>query len=87
MSRHRVAPVLARWFVLFFAQTAQAFFDPPWITPATPMAGETVSVNIRGGICDSIAGREGYTQITRAGNAIRLLEYGNHYELGDALCV
>jgi hypothetical protein len=65
---------------------AQAFFDPPWITPALPRVGQAVSVNIRGGICDSIFFRPGYPQITQQGNAIRILEYGHHWETSD-LCV
>jgi hypothetical protein len=35
------------------ASNAYAFFHPPWVTPAAPRLGETVSVTIRGGICDS----------------------------------
>jgi hypothetical protein len=66
--------------------SARAFFDPPWITPAAPRAGETMSVNIRGGICDAIFFRQGYPQITRQGNAIRILEYGHHWDDLD-LCV
>jgi len=66
-------------------QTAHAFFDPPWITPAAPIAGEPVSVNIRGGICDSIFEHQGYPQITREGNTIRLLEYGHHWD--GELCI
>jgi hypothetical protein len=72
--------------VAFFARPAQAFFDPPWITPATPTAGETVSVNIRGGICDSIFERPGYPQITQNGNAICIVEYGHHWGFED-FCV
>lgn len=74
-------------FVTLFAQNAQAFFDPPWITPENPVAGESISVNIYGGICDWIAGREGFPQITQDGNSIRILEYGHHYEPGDELCI
>jgi hypothetical protein len=66
-------------------QTAHAFFDLPWITPAAPIAGEAVSVNIRGGICDSIFEHQGYPQITREGNTIRLLEYGHHWD--GELCI
>ena len=55
-------------------------------TPAAPRAGETVSVNIRGGICDSIFFRPGYPQITQVGNDIRILEYGHHWDTFD-LCV
>ena len=82
---HRIASALALLFALV-AQTAHAFIDPPWITPAAPMAGETVSVNIRMGICDAIFERPGYPQITQAGNAIRILEYGHHWD-DDALCI
>jgi hypothetical protein len=66
--------------------SAHAFFDTPWITPAAPRAGEIVSVNIRGGICDGIFEHPGYPQITRQGNAIRLLEYGHHWDSPD-LCI
>ena len=68
------------------ASSAHAFFDPPWITPNTPRAGETVSVNIRGGICDSIFFSPGYPEITQQDNAIRLLEYGHHWDTQD-LCI
>jgi hypothetical protein len=70
----------------FAMHSAQAFFDPPWITPVAPRAGEIVSVNIRGGICDSIFFRPGYPQITQVGNDIRILEYGHHWDTLD-LCV
>lgn len=76
---------LALLFILY-AQRAQAFFDPPWITPATPRAGEIVSVNIRDGLCDAIFERPGYPQITQQGNAIHLVEYGHHWT-DDGLCV
>ena len=65
------------------AQTAHAFFDPPWITPAAPEAGEIVSVNIAWGICDAIFERPGYPQITQEGNAIRIVEYGDHVTFAD----
>jgi|GEM_PF-706599 len=71
----------------FVAQSAHAFIDPPWITPVAPRAGEIVSVNFHMGICDVITERPGYPQITRDGNAIRIIEYGNHYSEGDELCV
>jgi len=47
------------------------------------MAGETVSVNIRMGICDATVFRPGYPQITQEGNAIRILEYGDHVTFAD----
>jgi len=67
----------------FAAQTAHAFVDSPWITPATPRAGEILSVNVRGGICDVFVERPGYPQITRNGNSVRILEYGNHESFQD----
>jgi hypothetical protein len=85
MYVHRIVPVLAVVLALV-ARDARAFFDPPWITPSIPRVGQPVSVNIRGGICDSIFFRPGYPQITRQGNAIRILEYGHHWDTFD-LCV
>jgi hypothetical protein len=74
-------------FVFGFAvPSAYAFFDPPWITPAAPRAGETVSVNIRGGICDTFFEWPGYPQLTQQGNAIHLLEFGQHWDTPD-LCI
>ena len=71
MLKHCFAPALV---FLLFAQTADAFIDPPYLTPEDPVAGEMVSVNIRFGICDAIAGDfANYPQITHEGNAIRIL--------------
>jgi hypothetical protein len=70
----------------FAAPGAQAFFDPPWITPAAPRSDEIVSVNIRDGICDAIFEWPGYPQLTLEGNAIHLIEYGQHWDTAD-LCV
>jgi len=69
--------------LVFAVQTSQAFFDPPWITPATPKAGEIVSVNISGGICDVFVEWTGYPQLTRSGDAIRIVKYGNHEGFED----
>lgn len=85
MFLRRIVLILALVLVLA-APSAHAFFDPPWITPAAPRPGEIVSVNIRGGICDSIFFRPGYPQITQQGNAIRILEYGHHWDTAD-LCI
>jgi hypothetical protein len=68
------------------APQAYAFFDPPWITPAEPKAGDMVSLNIGEGICDGIFFRTGYPEITRQGNAIRVLEYGHHWD-DDTYCI
>jgi len=75
MLKHCFAPALALMFSLF-AQTADAFIDPPYLTPEDPVSGETVSVNIRGGICDAILGLSGWPQISQEGNAIRVLFWG-----------
>ena len=89
MLIHRtVLKLLLSLFAVFFAQPAFAFFDPPWITPTNPTAGDAVSVSIHGGICDGIIGAEGYPQITQEGNAIRIVWYGQHWPEGssDLLC-
>jgi hypothetical protein len=70
----------------FATPSARAFFDPPAITPATPRVGQVVSVSIREGICDAIVEHPGFPQITRQGNAIRILEYGHHWDDVD-LCI
>jgi hypothetical protein len=90
LFRHRALP-RALAFVLvsllaFATQSAYAFFDPPWITPTAPRAGEVVSVNIRNGICDAFFEWPGYPQLSRQGDAIRLLEYGQHWDTVE-LCV
>ena len=62
------------------AGPAWAFLDPPYLTPANPMAGELVSVNIYGGGCDAIVGIDGYPQITQQGDLIRIVFFGVHYD-------
>ncbi|HET7924736.1 MAG TPA: hypothetical protein VFL30_07545, partial [Rhodanobacteraceae bacterium] len=68
------------------APSAHAFFDPPWITPAAPIAGEIISAKLRMGICDAVAFMPGYPQITQQGNQIRLVEYGDRAPTED-LCI
>jgi hypothetical protein len=85
MSPHRVVAILALALMLA-APSAWAFFDPPWITPAAPRAGEVVSVNIHGGICDVFLDRTGYPQISQEGNAIHVVEYG-HREGFQDFCI
>lgn len=53
MLSRGIALLAMIWLVLF-AQSAQAFFDPPWITPKNPKAGDTIFVNINYGICNGI---------------------------------
>jgi hypothetical protein len=78
MLKHCVTAMLALLFTLF-APRAHTFFDPPYITPASPIAGQTISVNIRGGVCDSILYIPGYPQISQQSNAIRILFFGVRY--------
>ncbi len=77
MSKHIFALALVL-FLAVFASSAQAFFDPPWITPAQPRAGETVYIHIHGGVCDAIAITQGYPLVTLEGNAIRFVVSGVH---------
>ncbi|MEO7756282.1 MAG: hypothetical protein ABIS07_06870 [Dokdonella sp.] len=85
LKRHRAN--LLMLLAALFVRTAHAFFDPPYLTPASPVAGEIVSFNIRAGICDAFGGMQGFPQISRTGNAILYVDYGAHYEDGDELCI
>jgi len=85
MFLQRIACTVALAFALA-APSAQAFFDPPTITPAVPRAGEVVFVNLREGVCDAVVEHPGFPQLTREGNSVRFREYGHHYEPSE-LCV
>lgn len=74
---NRLIPVLVLLLALV-STTARAFLDPPYVTPARPAAGETVSVNIHGGVCDGVIQRAGYPKVTQQGHAIRILLFGVH---------
>jgi hypothetical protein len=86
MMLNRFIPMTVALFLATMSPSVWAFFDPPWITPAAPRAGEVVSVNIRDGVCDAIFEHPGFPQITQQGNSIHLVEYGDHATTGD-LCV
>lgn len=60
----------------FAMPSADAVFDPPWITPAAPTTSDIVSVSIRGGGCDAIVEHPGYPQVTRNGHQVHVVEYG-----------
>ena len=77
MLKQCFAPILALALTAF-APSAQAFFDPPWIVPEQPEAGESVSIRIHGGVCDGIFETIGYPQITQEGNSIRFVVSGGH---------
>ena len=79
--------MLALLVLLSVSLPAHAFFNPPWIAPESPLAGDSISINVRHGKCDSILVREGFPRITKDGNNIHVVYYGVHYELGDELCI
>lgn len=87
LTRSCLAHALVLCVALFSTQ-ARAFFDQPWVTPASPITGDLVSVSIHGGECDALFSEPGYPQITQQGNAIRMLRFGQHWPegSGDLLC-
>ena len=87
MMLNRLVPMAVASLLATMPPSAQAFFDPPWMVPAAPGADEVVSVSIHGGVCDTIFFRPGYPQITRNGNSVRIVEYGDHLIPGDELCI
>src|SRR5262245_16567948 len=63
------------------AERASAFLDPPYITPANPMAGQVVSVNIYGGGCDVADGGVIWPPpVTEQGSELTILLTGGHEE-------
>ena len=76
--RHCLRSLLAVALALC-AQRASAFLDPPYLTPANPVAGELVSVNIYGGECDLVdMGINWPPPVTQQGNEITILFTGIH---------
>lgn len=75
------SPVIGLVFLTCLSSDATAFFDPPYIVPASPTVGQQVFVEIHGGYCDTIIGSPGYPQITREGNSIRMLFFSAHEDL------
>jgi hypothetical protein len=57
---------------LLFASNANAFIGEPYLLPANPVAGETISVNIPNGECDAILGIPGWPRVSREGHAVRI---------------
>ena len=53
------------------AQFAHAFVDPPVLVPPNPVAGQTVSINIRAGVCDLFTTDP--PTITRSSNSIHMV--------------
>jgi hypothetical protein len=62
-----------------FARNADAFIDPPYLTPERPTAGEVVAVNIRSGGCDAILGIPGYPEVTQEIHSIRIVVWSASY--------
>ena len=63
------------------AEPAWAFLDPPYLTPANPISGELVSVNIYGGECDvADDGVIWPPPVTQQGSSIVILFTGIHEE-------
>ncbi len=75
MLMNRLMPILVLLLALA-STTARAFFDPPYVTPASPTPGETVWVNIYAGPCDGIIQMAGYPKVTQQDRAIRILLFG-----------
>jgi hypothetical protein len=65
--------------LLLFADTAAAFLDPPYLTPEHPTAGDTVSINIRAGVCDGIGSGHGYPRISQEGSHVRIIVWSVSY--------
>lgn len=74
----RINGLLALTLALF-APPASAFLDAPYITPANPVAGQLVSVNIYGGECDLVdMGISWPPPVTQQGSSIEILFTGIH---------
>jgi len=65
--------------LLLLSNTAAAFIDPPYLTPEHLAAGDTVSINIRAGVCDGIGSIPGYPRISQEGSDIRVVLWSVSY--------
>lgn len=86
MQKNRFLVIAVWLFVAVFSPLASAFVGPPILVPAQPLAGQTVSVSIGVGVCDAFIERAGFPQITRNGNAIRIVLAAVHYT-DPAICM
>ncbi len=78
MHAYRFVALLALTLALG-SSPASAFLDPPYITPAHPIAGEMVWVNIYGGECDLVdMGIVWPPPVTQQGSEITILFTGIH---------
>jgi hypothetical protein len=85
MSNLRGAPLMALMLALF-TQPVEAFWEPPYVTPAHPTANDVVSVNEHLGVCDAFYSSAGYPHITQSGNDIKIVSAGIHLSPGDDGC-
>jgi hypothetical protein len=67
--------ILAVFLLSLASATAQAFIDPPYITPANPMAGTSLTLNVHAGECDFLRDE---TTISRTGNIVHVDVFTNH---------
>jgi hypothetical protein len=65
---------------LLVALPAKAYLGPPSITPASPVAGQTVAVSMPFGFCDIVDERPDYPLVTRDGSSIRVVLYTFRFE-------
>lgn len=80
--------VLALVLILsLFSFTARAEFGEPYVTPSSPVSGETLFVNIyvyQQEYCEGIFSAPGYPRVTQEGNAVTIAFFGSRYESMDA---
>ena len=81
MLNNHLGPVLALVLALL-STTAHAFIDLPYITPASPLAAQPITVNVRSGVCDAVLSEQ---VLSREGNAIHVVFFGVRY-FNSELC-
>jgi len=80
MRFHRLGQILVVALAMC-AERASAFLDPPYISPANPIAGDLVSVSIYGGGCDLVYdGIVWPPPVTQQGSELTILLTGGHEE-------
>ena len=78
MRNLRTRVGIALLLVLAGGGTAQAYFNPPTISPANPVAGEPISMQIFGGECDIFEDGPNETDLVRVGSSITMTIDGAH---------
>jgi hypothetical protein len=85
MSNRRLG-LLLTFFGTLFVPPVQAFWDPPYVTPAHPTTNDAVSINARLGVCDAFYHDPDYPKIATGGGNIRIVSIGFHNQPGDDAC-